>query len=160
MCGRYRLSRRKQLVEEYFDTASEEPEWTPRYNIAPTQPVPVIRRNPKEPRRELSLMRWGLIPSWAKDMSGAAMMINARSETVAPKPAFRDPMTTRRCLVPADGFYEWGRTGKVEQPYCFEVNDGALFSAGWPDQEISIHSGAGSHANGLRGKPKHSEYVM
>jgi putative SOS response-associated peptidase YedK len=105
-------------------------------------------------------MRWGLIPSWAKDMSGAAMMINVRSETAATKPAFRDPMTTRRCLVPADGFYEWGRTGKVEQPYCFEVNDGALFSAGWPDQEISIHSGAGSHANGLRGKPKHSEYVM
>ncbi len=64
MCGRYRLSRRKQLVEEYFDTAFEELEWTPRYNIAPTQPVPVIRQNPKEPRRKLSLMRWGLIPSW------------------------------------------------------------------------------------------------
>ena len=75
MCGRYRLSRRKQLVEEYFDTVSDEPEWTPRYNIAPSQPVRVIRQNPKEPRRELSLMRWGLIPSWAKDSSGAAMMI-------------------------------------------------------------------------------------
>src|SRR5579864_6509573 len=67
MCGRYRLSRRKQLVEEYFYTESDEPEWTPRYNIAPSQPVPVIRQNPKEPRRGLSLMRWGLIPSWAKD---------------------------------------------------------------------------------------------
>src|SRR6266478_3781735 len=110
MCGRYRLSRRKQLVEEYFDTASDEPEWTPRYNIAPTQPVPVIRQNPKEPRRELSLMRWGLIPSWAKDSSGAVMMINARSETAATKPAFRDPLTSRRCLVPADGFYEWLRS--------------------------------------------------
>ena len=128
MCGRYRLSRRKQLVEEYFDTASDEAEWTPRYNIAPTQPVPVIRQNPKEPRRELSLMRWGLIPSWAKDMSGAAMMINARSETAATKPAFRDPLTNRRCLVPADGFYEWMRTGKAKQPYCFEVNDGELFA--------------------------------
>ena len=128
MCGRYRLSRRKQLVEEYFDTSSEEMEWTPRYNIAPTQPVPVIRQNPNEPRRELSLMRWGLIPSWVKDSSGSAMMITARSETAATKPAFRDPLTSRRCLIPADGFYEWQRTGKVKQPYCFEVNDGGLFA--------------------------------
>jgi putative SOS response-associated peptidase YedK len=128
MCGRYRLSRRKQLVEEYFDTESDEAEWTPRYNIAPSQPVPVIRQNPKEPRRELSLMRWGLIPSWAKDASVAARMINARSETAGTKPTFRDPLTNRRCLIPADGFYEWQRTGKVKQPYCFEVNDGELFA--------------------------------
>ena len=85
MCGRYRLSHRKEIIEEYFHSASGEEDWTPRYNIAPTQPVPVIRQNPKEPRRELSLMRWGLIPSWAKDMSGAAIMINARSETAATK---------------------------------------------------------------------------
>jgi putative SOS response-associated peptidase YedK len=116
------------MVEEYFDTVSDEPDWTPRYNVAPTQPVPVIRENPKEPRRELSLMRWGLIPLWSKDMSGAAMMINARSETAAMKPAFRDPLANRRCLIPADGFYEWKRTGKVKQPYCFEVNDGELFA--------------------------------
>ena len=128
MCGRYRLSRRKQIVEEYFDSVSGDEDWTPRYNIAPTQPVPVIRQNPKEPRRELSLMRWGLIPSWAKDASVAAQMINARSETAATKPAFRDPLTSRRCLIPADGFYEWERTGKAKQPYCFEVNDGELFA--------------------------------
>ena len=73
-------------------------------------------------------MRWGLIPSWSKNMSGAAMMINARSETAATKPAFCDPLTNRRCLIPADGFYEWQRTGKAKQPYCFEVNDGALFA--------------------------------
>ncbi len=91
MCGRYRLSRRKQLVDEYFDCSGED-DWTPRYDIAPTQPVPVIRQYPKDPRRELSLLRWGLIPSWAKDASGAAKMINARSETVATKPAFRDPL--------------------------------------------------------------------
>ena len=66
MCGRYRLSRRKQLVEEYFDSTPWEDDWTPRYNIAPTQPVPVIRQNPKESVRELSLLRWGLIPSWAR----------------------------------------------------------------------------------------------
>src|SRR3977135_4217212 len=121
MCGRYRLSRRKQVVEEYFDAASSEEEWTPRYNIAPTQPVPIIRQNPKEPRRELSLVRWGLIPSWAKDSSGAARMINARSETAGTMPAFRDSLRSRRCLIPADGFYEWQQMGEAKQPYCFEV---------------------------------------
>jgi putative SOS response-associated peptidase YedK len=128
MCGRYRLSRRKQIIEEHFDSISGEEDWNPRYNIAPTQPVPIIRQHPKEPRRELSLVRWGLIPSWAKDTSGSAQMINARSETAATKPAFRDALAGRRCLVPADGFYEWRRTGKAKQPYCFEVNDGELFA--------------------------------
>ena len=109
MCGRYRLSRRKEIVEEYFDTPPWDDDWTPRYNVAPTQPVPVIRRNPKEPIRELSLMRWGLIPSWAKNASGAASMINARSETASTKPAFSDALKSRRCLIPADGFYEWSR---------------------------------------------------
>ena len=74
MCGRYRLSRRKQIVEEHFDSVSGEEEWTPRYNLAPTQPVPVIRQHPKEPVRQLSLMKWGLIHSWAKDSSVAAQM--------------------------------------------------------------------------------------
>ncbi len=128
MCGRYRLSRRKQVVEGYFDCVSDEPDWNPRFNIAPTQPVPVIRQNPKEPVRELSLMRWGLSPSWAKDSSVAAKMINARSETAATKPAFRDAMKYRRCLIPADGFYEWAKTANGKQPYCFEVNDGELFA--------------------------------
>jgi len=127
MCGRYKLSRRKQVVEEYFDCTSDEPDWSPRYNIAPTQPIPVIRQNPKEPVRELSLMRWGLIPSWARDPSVAARMINARSETAATKPAFRDALKFRRCLIPADGFYEWQKTGTGKQPYCFEVNEGELF---------------------------------
>jgi putative SOS response-associated peptidase YedK len=138
MCGRYRLSRRKQVVAEYFDSVSGEEDWSPRYNIAPTQPVPVIRQNPREPIRELSLMRWGLIPSWAKDPSVAASTINARSETVTTKPAFRDPIRFRRCLIPADGFYEWQRTAKTKQPYCFEINDGELFAFaglwdGWKD---------------------------
>jgi len=128
MCGRYRLSRRKQLVEEYFASASGEEDWSPRYNIAPTQPGPVIRQNPKEPVRELSLVRWGLIPSWAKDSTAAAKMINARSETAGTKPAFRDALKSRRCLIPADAFYEWQRTGKTKQPYCFEVAEGELFA--------------------------------
>jgi putative SOS response-associated peptidase YedK len=140
MCGRYRLSRRKQLVEEYFDTAQWDDDWSPGYNIAPTQPVPVIRQNPKEPIRELSLMRWGLIPHWAKNASGAASMINARSETAGTKPAFRDPLKFRRCLIPADGFYEWKRTATIKQPYCFEVYEGALFAFaglwdGWKSAE-------------------------
>ena len=127
MCGRYRLSRRKQLIEEYFDSAGED-DWAPRYNVAPTQSVPIIRQHPTEPRRELSLVRWGLIPSWAKDASGASRMINARSETAATTSAFRDALTNHRCLIPADGFYEWKKSGKLKQPYCFEVNDGKLFA--------------------------------
>ena len=128
MCGRYRLSRRKQIIEGHFDSVSGEEDWSPRYNVAPTQPVPIIRQNPKEPRRDLSLVRWGLIPSWAKDASGSAAMINARAESAAIKPAFRDALKLRRCLIPADGFYEWSRVGKTKQPYCFEVNDGELFA--------------------------------
>jgi putative SOS response-associated peptidase YedK len=128
MCGRYRLSRRKQILEEHFDSVSGTDDWNPRYNIAPTQPVPVIRQHPKEPIRELSFVRWGLVPSWAKDPSVAARMINARSETASTKPTFSDALQCRRCLVLADGFYEWQKTGKVKQPYCFEINDGELFA--------------------------------
>ena len=129
MCGRYRLSRRKQMVEEYFDSVSGDgDDWDPRYNIAPTQPVPVIRQNAKEPRRELSLVRWGLVPSWSKNISGAARMINVRSKTADKLPAFRDALKFRRCLVPANGFYEWKKSGKSKQPYCFEVHDGNLFA--------------------------------
>ena len=125
MCGRYRLSRRKQIIEEYFASTSEEQEWEPRYNIAPTQSVPIIRQNPKEPHRELSLARWGLVPSWAKDSSAAARMINARSETADTKPAFCDALKFRRCLIPTDGFYEWEKNGSAKQPYCFEVREGS-----------------------------------
>lgn len=140
MCGRYRLSRRKQVIEEYFGSAPWDEDWSPRYNIAPTQPVAVIRQHPKEPIRQLSLMKWGLIPNWAKSPSGAARMINARSETAATKPAFRDPLKSRRCLIPADGFYEWKRTATSKHPYCFEVNDGDVFAFaglwdGWKDPE-------------------------
>jgi putative SOS response-associated peptidase YedK len=138
MCGRYRLSRRKQLIEEYFDTSPWEDDWNPRYNIAPTQPVPVIRQHATEPIRHISLMKWGLVPNWAKNMSGAARMINARSETAHTLPAFRDAMKLRRCLIPADGFYEWQRRGSAKQPFCFEVGDGESFAfaglwEGWRD---------------------------
>lgn len=114
-------------MAEHFDAVSGEEDWNPRYNIAPTQPVPVIRQNPRQPQRELSLMRWGLVPSWANEISGAPM-INARAETAATMVSFRDPLKSRRCLIPADGFYEWRKTGGEREPFCFEVNDGELFA--------------------------------
>ena len=140
MCGRYRLTQRKQVIEEYFGSAPWDDEWNPRYNIAPTQPVPVIRQHPKEPIRQISQMKWGLIPFWSHSADIAAGTINAKSETAAEKPAFRDPLKFRRCLIPADGFYEWKRTGTFKQLYCFEVNDGDLFAFaglwdGWENAE-------------------------
>ena len=128
MCGRYRLSRKKQIIEEYFATGPGEHDFDPRYNIAPTQPVAIIRQNPGNHGRALSLARWGLIPSWAKDPTIASSTINARSETAATKPAFSDALKFQRCLIPADGFYEWQRTGRARLPYCFEVREGALFA--------------------------------
>jgi putative SOS response-associated peptidase YedK len=128
MCGRYRLSRRKEVLDQYFDMHSGDEQWEPRYNIAPTQSVPVVRQNGEDSSRELCVLKWGLVPSWATDPSVGASMINARSETAATKPAFRDALRLRRCLIPTDGFYEWKRMGKARQPYCFEVNGGELFA--------------------------------
>jgi putative SOS response-associated peptidase YedK len=127
------------MIGEYFDTSPWDDEWSPRYNIAPTQSVPVIRQHPKEPVRQIASLRWGLVPNWAKD-SIAMGTINAKSETAATKPAFRDPMRLRRCLIPADGFYEWARKGASKQPYCFEVREGELFAFaglwdGWKNAE-------------------------
>lgn len=112
----------------------------PARDIAPTQSVPVIRQHPKGPVRQISTIRWGLIPNWAKDPSIAANTINAKSETAATKPAFRDPFKHRRCLIPANGFYEWKKNGVSKQPYCFEINNGELFGFaglwdGWKNAE-------------------------
>jgi putative SOS response-associated peptidase YedK len=127
MCGRYRLSRRKDFLAEHFDVEPEN-DWNPRYNIAPTQNVPVIRQDPAQPRRFVSRMRWGLIPFWAKDASVGFKMINARAETVATTPAFRESIRRRRCLIPADGFYEWRRSGRVKTPFCFTMADNSVFA--------------------------------
>ena len=130
MCGRYRLSRRKQVVEEYFESISEgiseDEAWSPRYNIAPTQPVATVRQ--AGAGRVLSMMRWGLVPSWASDLAVGARHINGRSETVLEKPAFRESFRARRCLIPADGFYEWKKAGKQRQPFHFGMKDGSLFA--------------------------------
>lgn len=127
MCGRYRQTRAHKRLEEHF-SAEGEVEVSPRYNIAPSQPVVAIRQGTREPVRKLSNLRWGLIPSWAKDISIGYKTINARAETVANTPSFRDAFKSQRCLVPADGFYEWQRIGKTKQPYCFEMNGGDLFA--------------------------------
>jgi putative SOS response-associated peptidase YedK len=103
--------------------------WAPRWNIAPTQQVPVVRQDRKGPKRTFALLRWGLIPFWAKDASIGFKTINAVSETAADKRAFRDAMRLRRCLIPADGFYEWEQLGtNVKQPYNFGLADDALFA--------------------------------
>ena len=128
MCGRYRLSRRKEILEEQFDTDFDDLDWEPRYNIAPTQPVAVIRQVAGGHARKASAMRWGLIPSWTTDSTGAVRSINARAETAASKPSFRDPLRTQRCLIPADAFYEWRRVAGEKQPFCFEVGLADVFA--------------------------------
>jgi len=128
MCGRYRLSRRKEVLTEQFDTDFDDLDWEPRYNIAPTLPVAVIRQVSASRKRKASLMRWGLIPFWATDPTGAARAINARAETAASKPSFRDPLRKQRCLIPADAFYEWRRAAGEKQPFCFEVGVSDIFA--------------------------------
>jgi putative SOS response-associated peptidase YedK len=127
MCGRYRLSRSKELLAEHFNVEPDD-DWEPRYNIAPSQYVPVIRQRPDGPKRWGAQMRWGLIPAWAKDASIGFKMINARAETVATKPAYRDVLRKRRCLIPADGFYEWVKDGRAKTPFCFTMADNSTFA--------------------------------
>jgi putative SOS response-associated peptidase YedK len=127
MCGRYRLVRKKEILAAAFD-AGDDLDWAPRYNLAPGQDVPVVRQDAQAPVRSLSLMRWGLIPSWSKDPKVGYKMINARAETLADKPAFREPLQSSRCLIPADGFYEWAKADKSKSPYCFTLADDSVFA--------------------------------
>lgn len=126
MCGRFALKAPKTELIDLFDLAACD-DFPVRYNIAPGTDIPVIRRSP-EGLRVLHLLRWGLIPHWAKDPAIGARLVNARSESVADKPAFRDAFRRRRCLVPADGFYEWKTEGKVKQPYYFNAASGTPFA--------------------------------
>jgi putative SOS response-associated peptidase YedK len=130
MCGRFRLARSKELLDEAFG-AVEGPvpvEWSPRYNVAPGQLIVAVRQDAARPVRELVRLRWGLIPAWAKEASIGYKMINARAETAAEKPAFRQAMRKRRCLIPADGFYEWKKAAGKKLPYCFTMADDAVFA--------------------------------
>jgi len=124
MCGRYSITTPLEAMRQLFHFDGS-PNLAPRYNVAPTQSVPVVRR--KNGGRELVLLRWGLIPSWAKDARIGASLINARGETVQSKPAFRSAFAKRRCLVLADSFYEWQKRGSAKQPWRIMLADGAPF---------------------------------
>ncbi|MEM6925863.1 MAG: SOS response-associated peptidase [Myxococcota bacterium] len=129
MCGRYAMTSSAQALADVF-SVEVLPEVLPRYNIAPTTQVPAVVVDDSG-TRTLSLFRWGLIPSWSKDKKGGARMINARSETVASKPAFRAAFKRRRVLIVADGFYEWERIGKGKAakkiPHLIQVTGGVPF---------------------------------
>jgi putative SOS response-associated peptidase YedK len=128
MCGRYRNTLSDEAMRALVRYLNEIANIRPRYNAAPTDMLPVVRLDPQR-RRELVMMRWGLIPSWAKDTKIGAKFINARAETVATQPAFRDAFRARRCLVPSDGFYEWKKAPDgTKQPYHIGMRDGAAFA--------------------------------
>jgi len=127
MCGRYSLTMAPEALRRLFDFDTT-PNLQPRYNVAPTQSLPVLRTTGGGKGRELAMLNWGFIPSWAKEASTGGKMINARSETVAEKPSFRDAFQHRRCLVPADGFYEWRREGEVKQPFRIGMKGGKPFA--------------------------------
>ena len=126
MCGRFALIVDASLLADVFDVDPPR-ELEPRFNIAPTQTIPIVRAGKATPR-ECALVRWGLVPSWAKDEKMGARMINARGETVAEKPSFRSAVKSRRCLIPASGFYEWVRTGESKQPHFIHFADGRPFA--------------------------------
>lgn len=126
MCGRYTLSKLEQILRQFPSITELPPDLAPRFNIAPTQPIPVIANN--HPDR-LEMFHWGLVPSWAKDISIGNKMINARAETLADKPAFRTALKRRRCLIPADGFYEWRKNpDKTKTPMYVRVAGGRPFA--------------------------------
>src|SRR5437660_5116240 len=121
MCGRYAITTVPEALRALFRYL-DQPDFPPRYNIAPTQPVPIVRLF--EGERQFALVRWGLIPVWVKDPRTFSLLINARGESVLDKPAFRNAMKRRRCLFPADGFYEWKREGENRRPYFVRLKSG------------------------------------
>jgi len=125
MCGRYAITSAPEAIRALF-RYPEQPNFPPRYNVAPTQPIPVVRV--VEGRRQFALLRWGLLPGWVKDPKTFTLVINARGESVLDKPAFRNAMKYRRCLIPADGFYEWKADGARKQPYFVRARSDAPFA--------------------------------
>lgn len=126
MCGRFALIVDASVLADVFDVDPPQ-DLKPRFNIAPTQNVPVVRSGDRG-ERECSMLRWGLVPSWAKEEKIGARMINARSETAAEKPSFRSAVKTRRCLVPTSGFYEWVKGPDGKQPHFIHFADARLFA--------------------------------
>jgi putative SOS response-associated peptidase YedK len=124
MCGRFVITSAPEALRRLFGY-SEQPNFPPRHNIAPTQPVPVVIV--ENGVRHFRLMRWGFIPAWVKDPRGFALLINARAETVVDKPAFKNAFRRRRCLIPADGYYEWSQSEARKRPYFIHARDGRPF---------------------------------
>lgn len=122
MCGRFVITSPPAALRQIFGYV-EQPNFPPRYNIAPTQPVPVVIL--ENGGRHFRLMRWGLIPAWVKDPRKFTLLINARSETIRDKPAFKNAIKRRRCLIPADGYYEWQDAGGRKRPFFIHRRDGS-----------------------------------
>jgi putative SOS response-associated peptidase YedK len=122
MCGRFIIASPPEVLRQIFGYV-EQPNFPPRHNIAPTQPIPVITFD--NGVRNFRLMRWGLLPAWVKDPRKFNLLINARGETAAEKPAFKNAIKRRRCLIPADGYYEWQSSGARKRPYFIHRSDGA-----------------------------------
>ena len=136
MCGRYTLRTPVEKLAEEFGFDASSVELPPNYNVAPTQEVAAVLSEGGE--RRLELLRWGLIPSWADDPGIGSRMINARAETAPEKPSFRRAFRERRCLIPADGFYEWKRMNGAKQPFYIRMKEGRPFAfaglwEGWKD---------------------------
>ena len=130
MCGRYLLTSSPDELRETFRTLGDMPNWPPTWNMAPTQDAPVVRRHPATGARSLDLLRWGLLPHWVKgDPKKVRQPINARAETVATAPMFRDAFRARRCIVPINGFYEWQvLPDGAKQPHAVARADGAVMA--------------------------------
>ena len=142
MCGRYTLKVITEILADQFDF-EELSDANPRYNIAPSQLVACVRLLPKSQNREGIMLRWGLIPSWAKDPAIGMKLINARAETVDERPSFRKSFRQRRCLVLADGFYEWRKEIRAKQPYYIRMKDERPFAfaglwEGWTNPEGKV----------------------
>lgn len=125
MCGRFSITKEKDEIEDRFEIHIDPAMFTKNYNAAPSQTLPIITNEKPE---QASFHKWGLIPHWAKDESIGNKLINARCETIAEKPSFRDAAEKRRCLVVTDGFYEWQRSGSEKQPYRITLSDESLFA--------------------------------
>ena len=156
MCTRYSLTSPVEAVRSYFQAEGVEA-YPARYNIAPTQPVLVVRHG-QSGGRELALVRWGLIPSWVKDPRGYSTLVNARSETAADKPSFRGPLRHRRCLVPTNGYYEWSGSFGAKQPHLFRPKP----AIGKPDsgQPLMAMAGIWDHWLGADGSELESVAIL
>jgi putative SOS response-associated peptidase YedK len=129
VCGRYQLTAKERWLSELFNLDPADVDWVARWNVAPGDEVATIRQDRSEPKRTFARMRWGLIPYWAKDASIGNKAINAVAETAAEKPVFREAIRKRRCLIPANGFYEWKKIGaKDKQAYNIGMADDSVFA--------------------------------